>query len=112
MLVVSSVRIVTDNVSVRVGFENINVDLISAIPKQTISMWEESLRKIIALNPEHISAYSLMFLGGVLKQVDLSKMHTKYVGIILSTVMLLIMNKIGRVELSKIHHKILYILYK
>lgn len=46
-----------------------------------------------------ISSYSLMFLGVVLKRVDLSKIHTKYVGIILSTVMLLIMNKIGRVEL-------------
>ena len=46
------------------GFDNINVDLISAIPKQTLSSWEESLKKIIALNPEHISAYSLIIEEG------------------------------------------------
>ena len=41
-------------------FDNINVDLISAIPKQTVESWEESLKRIIELNPEHISAYSLI----------------------------------------------------
>ncbi len=46
------------------GFENINVDLISAIPKQTLTTWEESLKKIITLNPEHISAYSLIIEEG------------------------------------------------
>ena len=47
-----------------VGFDNINVDLISAIPKQTTGSWEESLRKILALCPEHISAYSLIVEDG------------------------------------------------
>lgn len=42
------------------GFENINIDLMSAIPGQTIESWGESLDKIIALKPEHISAYSLI----------------------------------------------------
>lgn len=42
------------------GFDNINVDLISAIPRQTLKSWEASLAKVIALNPEHISAYSLI----------------------------------------------------
>lgn len=46
------------------GFENINVDLISAIPKQTVASWEETLSKVIALNPEHISAYSLIVEDG------------------------------------------------
>lgn len=46
------------------GFENINVDLISAIPKQTLASWEETLKNIIALNPEHISAYSLIVEEG------------------------------------------------
>lgn len=46
------------------GFENINVDLISAIPKQTLSSWEETLQKVIDLNPEHISAYSLIVEEG------------------------------------------------
>ena len=46
------------------GFDNINVDLISAIPKQTLASWEETLKNIIALNPEHISAYSLIVEEG------------------------------------------------
>ena len=46
------------------GFENINVDLISAIPKQTVSSWEETLQKVIGLEPEHISAYSLIVEEG------------------------------------------------
>ncbi len=46
------------------GFNNINVDLISAIPKQTLESWEETLNKVIALSPEHISAYSLIIEEG------------------------------------------------
>lgn len=48
------------------GFVNINVDLISAIPKQTLESWETSLKQIIELNPEHISAYSLIIEEGTL----------------------------------------------
>lgn len=44
----------------RAGFDNINIDIMSAIPYQTISGYEDNLRKIIKLNPEHISAYSLI----------------------------------------------------
>lgn len=47
-----------------VGFTNINVDLMSAIPTQTESSWEETLRRVIALKPEHISAYSLIIEEG------------------------------------------------
>lgn len=46
------------------GFDNINIDLISAIPKQTIQSWEETLQKVIELTPEHISAYSLIIEEG------------------------------------------------
>ena len=46
------------------GFDNINVDLISAIPKQTVASWEETLQSVIKLNPEHISAYSLIVEEG------------------------------------------------
>jgi oxygen-independent coproporphyrinogen-3 oxidase len=42
-----------------VGFENISCDLIYSIPGQTWSMWEKDLRKIISLQPNHISAYTL-----------------------------------------------------
>lgn len=46
------------------GFSNINVDLMSAVPKQTLNSYEENLRKIAALSPEHISAYSLIIEEG------------------------------------------------
>lgn len=46
------------------GFENVNVDLISAIPEQTVHSWEKSLNRIMALAPEHISAYSLIIEEG------------------------------------------------
>ena len=48
----------------RTGFENINVDLMSGLPGQTAASWEESLKKVIALGPEHISAYSLIIEDG------------------------------------------------
>lgn len=46
------------------GFENINVDLMSGLPGQTLKSWEKSLRKIAELKPEHISAYSLILEEG------------------------------------------------
>ncbi len=46
------------------GFDNINVDLISAIPRQTVESWEKSIRQIVSLQPEHISAYSLIIEEG------------------------------------------------
>ncbi len=46
------------------GFDNINVDLISAIPNQTVESWEKSLYKVLELQPEHISAYSLIIEEG------------------------------------------------
>ena len=48
----------------KAGFTNINIDLISAIPKQTVRSWEETLKRIIRLKPEHISAYSLIIEEG------------------------------------------------
>lgn len=46
------------------GFSNINVDLMSALPGQTPRLWEDSLRKVLAFRPEHISAYSLIIEEG------------------------------------------------
>lgn len=46
------------------GFQNINIDLIMAIPCQTEESWEETLRKTAELKPEHISAYSLIIEEG------------------------------------------------
>lgn len=46
------------------GFHNMNIDLISAIPHQTVESWEKTLRMTAELGPEHISAYSLMIEEG------------------------------------------------
>lgn len=48
----------------RTGFENVNVDLMSALPGQSLVSWERSLREVTALEPEHISAYSLIVEEG------------------------------------------------
>jgi oxygen-independent coproporphyrinogen-3 oxidase len=41
------------------GIRNINIDLIFGLPDQTYHGWEATLKKVIALQPEHISAYAL-----------------------------------------------------
>lgn len=41
------------------GFANISVDLIFAVPGMTASLWEDTIRKTLLLQPEHISCYSL-----------------------------------------------------
>lgn len=46
------------------GFTNINVDLMLALPNQTIKDLEESLKQVINLNPTHISVYSLILEEG------------------------------------------------
>ena len=46
------------------GFTNINVDLMSGIPFQTLGGWEDTLKKVAELGPEHISAYSLIIEEG------------------------------------------------
>lgn len=48
----------------KMGFENINLDLISGLPRQTVEDWRDTLEKVLALRPEHISAYSLMVEEG------------------------------------------------
>ena len=42
------------------GFNNINIDLIYGIPKESISILKKDLRQVLKLNPEHISTYSLI----------------------------------------------------
>ncbi|MFA7467457.1 MAG: radical SAM family heme chaperone HemW, partial [Desulfotomaculaceae bacterium] len=46
------------------GFDNINLDLIFGVPGQTRAGWLDCLEKIIALRPEHISAYGLQLETG------------------------------------------------
>lgn len=42
------------------GFDNINIDLIFALPQQTMGEWQHTLNETISLEPEHISAYNLV----------------------------------------------------
>ena len=46
------------------GFDNINIDLMSAIPGQSFDSWSRTLSKAVSLKPEHISAYSLIIEEG------------------------------------------------
>lgn len=42
------------------GFSNINVDIMSALPGQTVERYKNTLTEVLKLEPEHISAYSLI----------------------------------------------------
>ena len=46
------------------GFDNINVDLMFAVPGHTMDIWQDTLERTIALAPEHISFYSLQIEEG------------------------------------------------
>ncbi len=48
----------------QVGFSNVSVDLMSALPGQTLASWKTTLKNVTMLKPEHISAYSLMIEEG------------------------------------------------
>lgn len=52
------------NLARKVGFNNINVDLMYGLPNLTIQDWKNTLEKICELKPEHISAYSLIIEEG------------------------------------------------
>ncbi|MGQ9559378.1 MAG: radical SAM family heme chaperone HemW [Candidatus Oleimicrobiaceae bacterium] len=43
----------------KAGFDNLNIDLIYAVPGQTIASWEATLREVLVWRPEHISVYAL-----------------------------------------------------
>jgi oxygen-independent coproporphyrinogen III oxidase len=43
------------------GFANISIDLMFGLPGQTIEQWKFTLKKTIALQPDHISAYCLTY---------------------------------------------------
>ena len=67
----------TYNIAKEVGFDNINVDLMIALPNQTIEDIKKSLEEIVSLSPNHISVYSLIVEEGTLleKQIDEGKME-------------------------------------
>ncbi len=63
----------TYKLSREIGFKNINVDLMLAIPTQTEEELISSVEEIIALNPEHISLYSLILEEGTELESLISK---------------------------------------
>ncbi len=54
----------TYKLSRSMGFTNINVDLMFSLPDQSFNSWKDTLNKIVSLEPEHISAYSLIIEEG------------------------------------------------
>lgn len=46
------------------GFNNINVDLMFALPNQSLDDWKETLLTVVGLSPEHLSCYSLIIEEG------------------------------------------------
>ena len=63
------------------GFDNINLDLMFALPGQTREGWSRTLRQAAALKPEHISAYSLIVEEGTpfaKMKLDLPDEDTEY----------------------------------
>ena len=46
------------------GFRNISIDLMYGLPGETLDTWKEDLQQAIALHPEHISAYHLIYEEG------------------------------------------------
>jgi len=46
------------------GFNNVNIDVLSALPGQSFESYMETLKQVVELNPEHISAYSLIIEEG------------------------------------------------
>ena len=64
-----------------VGFDNNNIDLMSAIPDQTYEGWVKNLRTVAELEPEHISAYSLIVEEGTpfaARKLNLPDEDTEY----------------------------------
>lgn len=48
----------------RAGFSSINLDFMFGLPNQTMQHWQETLKRALALRPEHLSLYSLIIEEG------------------------------------------------
>lgn len=46
------------------GFDNVSLDLMSALPEQTIADWRDTLKTAVSLKPEHLSVYNLQVEEG------------------------------------------------
>ena len=68
----------TYNLARKIGFNNINVDLIFALPNQSLDDLKLDLENIIELNPEHISTYSLIVENGTKIEKMLEENEEEY----------------------------------
>jgi oxygen-independent coproporphyrinogen-3 oxidase len=48
----------------KAGFDNLSLDLMFAVPNQSLSSWENNLNKALEKNPEHLSTYNLTIEQG------------------------------------------------
>ncbi|NUQ84891.1 MAG: radical SAM family heme chaperone HemW [Anaerolineales bacterium] len=48
----------------KAGFDNLNLDLIYGLPEQRLETWQTTVKRILDLHPEHISAYALTLEHG------------------------------------------------
>lgn len=48
----------------KAGFDNLNLDLIYGLPEQALQTWQTTVKRILDLHPEHISAYALTLEHG------------------------------------------------
>jgi len=48
----------------KAGFDNLNLDIIYGLPEQTLETWQTTVKRILDLHPEHISAYALTLEHG------------------------------------------------
>lgn len=55
------------------GYKNISIDLMFALPGSSKAEWQETLNSAIALRPEHLSAYNLMYEEGTPLYCDLTE---------------------------------------
>ena len=62
----------------KTGIGNISIDLMFGFPDETLEEWNDDISRALALKPEHISAYSLMYeegtaLGKMLEQGEVKE---------------------------------------
>ena len=43
------------------GFDNVNLDLMFAIPTQTMDIWRDTLNEVMAMQSEHLSSYEVIY---------------------------------------------------
>ncbi|MBE5959278.1 MAG: radical SAM family heme chaperone HemW [Lachnospiraceae bacterium] len=67
----------TYNWAMECGFENINIDIMSALPYQTKESYEKTVREIVRLMPKHISAYSLIVEDGTPLKEEVEKANRR-----------------------------------